>query len=331
MQRHKQIYKKKILFIGPNFFDYENEIIKCLKDLGADVDFISDRPYSKPILKAIIRYRRELLSFDTNKYYIDEINERKYKNYDYVFVIQGECLNKKILTLMKDKFDNSKFILYLWDSLKNKPFLISNLEYFDECYTFDKSDQHKFSLKYRPLFYVKLFNNKYNTKNYSYSLSFVGTAHSDRYKIIKDIKRQIPSNKLFYCYLYLQAKWMYYFYKIFNTYYKGAVFSEFNYKSLNKEEVSNIFLNSFAILDIEHSKQHGLTMRTFEALGARKKLLTTNSTIKDADFYNPNNICILERNNTSIPKEFFSTPYEDLSDSLYYKYSIEGWLQEVIK
>jgi hypothetical protein len=330
MELVKNISGKKILFIGPRFFNYQNDIIKSLINFGADVDYVPDRPYDMPIMKAIIRYRRELVEIGTDNYYKNKIKYFSSKKYKYIFIIQGECLNPKLLRLMRDTFINAKFILYLWDSLKNKPSLVNNLRFFDECFTFDKLDQKNYTLKYRPLFYVKDYARNNNIKNHKYNLSFIGTAHSDRYKIIKEIKKYIPADKVFYQHLYLQAKWMFYYHKIFNKSFYNASYNEFNYTSLRRDKVSDIFFESLAVLDIEHTNQNGLTMRTFEAIGARKKLLTTNSSIIHTDIYNPNNICVLDRDDISIPKLFFDTPYQNLSKSIYNKYSIDGWLNEIL-
>jgi hypothetical protein len=84
------------------------------------------------------------------------------------------------------------------------------------------------------------------------------------------------------------------------------------------------------ILDIEHPKQTGLTIRTLETLGARKKLITTNSSVKDYDFYRDSNICVVDRNDPVIPQCFFDTPYQDVSDAIFNRYRLSGWMDEII-
>ena len=70
-------------------------------------------------------------------------------------------------------------------------------------------------------------------------------------------------------------------------------------------------------------------MRSIEMLGAERKLITTNAAIKEYDFYNPNNICVIDRNNPVIDKQFLSIPYESVSPELYHKYSLDGWLEYI--
>ena len=91
-------------------------------------------------------------------------------------------------------------------------------------------------------------------------------------------------------------------------------------------------MNSFAIFDIEHPLQRGLTIRSIEALGAGKKLITTNKSIVEEDFYNPKNIYILDRESLlEIPLSFFDSPFQPIAEDIYYKYSISGWIDEIFQ
>lgn len=71
-------------------------------------------------------------------------------------------------------------------------------------------------------------------------------------------------------------------------------------------------------------------MRTLETLGARKKLVTTNSSVKLYDFYNEENICVIDRSAPSIPLAFFDKPYKQVEPLVYRKYSLVGWVDEII-
>ena len=70
-------------------------------------------------------------------------------------------------------------------------------------------------------------------------------------------------------------------------------------------------------------------MRTIESIGCQKKLLTTNKSIKEYDFYNENNICVIDRNNIELKKAFFLTPYEPIDKAIYEKYALKSWLNKI--
>lgn len=64
----------------------------------------------------------------------------------------------------------------------------------------------------------------------------------------------------------------------------------------------------------------------------QKKIITTNKSIISYDFYNPNNIFILDEDKpVNINPAFFTTPYEPLSDEIYHKYTIQNWVKTVFK
>ena len=71
-------------------------------------------------------------------------------------------------------------------------------------------------------------------------------------------------------------------------------------------------------------------MRAFEAMGSNKKLITTNHNIKTYDFFREENICVVDRKDPNISVDFFETQYFPPSSELYYKYSLAGWLDEVL-
>jgi hypothetical protein len=89
--------------------------------------------------------------------------------------------------------------------------------------------------------------------------------------------------------------------------------------------------NTKIILDIQHDNQVGLSFRPYEAMGLRKKLITTNHFIKEYDFYNPNNIFILDKDINDIPDSFLNSPYEEISEEIYNKYKLENWVKSILK
>ena len=70
-------------------------------------------------------------------------------------------------------------------------------------------------------------------------------------------------------------------------------------------------------------------MRCIETLGAKRKLITTNQAILEYDFYDENNILIVNREAPEIPIEFFSKPYQEISSEIYEKYSLDNWIYTI--
>lgn len=331
---NNKIKDKKILFFAPSFFNYEIEIKNKLINLGAKVDFYDERMKPTNLEKVIIRLKKDLLLKKIKNYYQKIIEENKNKKYDYIFFLSPETITRELLIQLKKSQKQAKLILYMYDSIKNKKNALEILDEFDDCFTFDKGDSKEYSnFKFLSLFYLDEYkNSSQKKKNIKYDLSFIGTIHTDRYRIIKKIGQLLIEKKLVLkTYMYFPSKLMYLFMKIFNKDYRYSKFKEFSFSSISKEEILEILLSSRIILDIQHPNQIGLTMRTIEMIGLKKKIITTNGNIKEYDFYNPNNILIIDRENVEIDYSFFQKEYIELDEKIYEKYSLENWLNTIFQ
>jgi len=226
-------------------------------------------------------------------------------------------------------FPNAFTMLYLWDSISNKKTALKKLPFFHKVFIFDQGDAQLHGIIYRPIFFISDLSIEQKV-GFKYLMSFIGTAHSDRYKICKKIESSMPKGMTTFFYLYLQAPWVYFARKLISPAIWSSSISEFKFKPLSKNVVSSVFDESFSILDIEHPQQKGLTMRTFDVLARGKKLITTNAAIKNEDFYNPNNVLIISRDaEIDFKHEFFRIPFTPLPTFFYEKYSLKGWIDEI--
>lgn len=65
-------------------------------------------------------------------------------------------------------------------------------------------------------------------------------------------------------------------------------------------------------------------------MGLHKKLITTNFNIKEYDFYNENNILVIDSENPKINLAFFEKPYEEIPTEILKKYIINGWIENML-
>ena len=70
-----------------------------------------------------------------------------------------------------------------------------------------------------------------------------------------------------------------------------------------------IYSNSRCVLDSAQEGQMGLTIRVLEALGAKKKLITTNEDIVNYDFYNEENIYVYDGKTFDFNSPFFKSVF----------------------
>jgi hypothetical protein len=247
---------------------------------------------------------------------------------DIVLIINPESVSLKILYRIKKVTSASKYILYMWDSLSNKKYTKKIMPFFDKILTFDPVDAQVLNIIFRPLFFCSSKSSK-NIKEKEIDISFIGTGHSDRALILNTIKNHHTDKKIFF-YLYLQAPFIYYYNRITNRNFKNIPKGMFHFFPMAYDEYERITESSKVVIDIEHPAQKGLTIRTLEMLGKEIKLITTNENVKRYDFYNTSNILVIDRTNPVIDIDFINNNYQPLSADLYYKYSIDGWLEDII-
>jgi hypothetical protein len=320
---------KRVLMIAPKFFGYEKDILGELARRGAEVDFLRDRPFDSALMIAATRFVRPVVMSRVDRQYREQLAAFGRSSYDLILVVNGQTLSQELLANLRTAYPTAPFVLYLWDSIANRQSTRHNLVHFDRVFTFDPQDAKAFNLQLRPLFFSPGFEASGEVAH-DIDISFIGTAHTDRAKIVGDVDRSLPADINRYWYLYLQAPWVFAAYKVTNPTFRHAQIEQFSFDPLARDTVRSVFARSKAVLDIEHPRQIGLTMRTFETFGASKKLLTTNSRIYDSDFYNPANILVLDRRYARVPQEFLLSPYVPPSPGLYRKYSLAGWADEIL-
>lgn len=325
------IVGKKILFFSPRAFGYEVAIKKRLEELGAVVTYYDDRPSNGFWGKALLRVNKSLVSKKIDHYYKEIQNNLSSGNssFQYIFLLNLEAMPVWFVEWLKGYYKSSQIILYMWDSFRNKVHTKEYLPFCDRAITFDPEDLNENpKLEFRPLFYLNDYAGIAKTKKFDYDVSFVATGHSDRFVISNKIKRQIENNGgIMFSYLYLQSKKLFIYLKITNSKFRNARIGDFKYRSVTVADLLDIISRSKAVLDVQHPMQTGLTMRTIEMLGAERKIITTNSAVLKYDFYNPNNILIINRDVPELNPDFLTTPYQSISPQLYYKYSLDGWLE----
>jgi hypothetical protein len=335
MSTSKPLAGKKILFFAPKFFGYDLAIAQKMVELGADVRQFDERPKNNFLTKALIRIDRNIIKQTIIKYYKEILNSTQNEKFDFVFVVNLEAMTPEIVELLRKQQPQAKFILYMWDSIKNKKSAQLAFKLFDWCYSFDKNDSKTLpNVGFRPLFFIDEFDSRKWGQSISntYDLCFIGTVHSDRYNLVNSIKKQAENLGLkTYFYLYFHNKILFFYKKIRDIKFYNARFREFQFKPILARDLAQKIKESGAVLDIQHPNQTGLTMRTLEMLGSSKKIVTTNKHIVEYDFFNLHNVAVIDRENPIINVSFFKTDFVEVDDLIRDKYALRGWILEIFK
>jgi len=321
----KNLNGKKILLIGIGFYDYEKKIVEKLKSRGAYVDYYLEKPINKLMNKLCNKFKTVIDYYQ--RYLISKLDN----DYNYILVIKGEALTEHFLSKLKKMNKKAELIMYQWDSIKRIPEVKKTMKYFDSIFTFDRIDSLNYdNMKFRPLFYrdeTKKALNKVTDKKID--LLFIGWMHSNRYEILKKIKKE-KNKELDEIKFYLHTGIINYLKnKIQNKKFNNFKQVEFIFRKMDYEKVISLSSKSKVILDITHPEQNGLTIRTIEALGSGNKLITNNKDITNYDFFKKENILLFDSDKLEIDSNFWQYDYVDLSSTIYERYSLDSWIDDV--
>lgn len=320
---------KKVLLCCKEFFGYELKIIDELKKQGYFVEFfewenfyLKNRKIKNPILRLINNlYYKKFTKIDLRdrligKKFIKILSKYEDKEFDYFLKIGPIKLDEDVLKFLPQKF--KKTISHHWDTvgfILEEDDILEEKRYFDRILSYDKEDCKKYELFYLPNFYQKSSEN-IKIKQDVYSL------------MIEDGKRKEILEKIAIILKALNKSYS------FSLYTKKNIKSELiniTSKKIPVTEMIRRMEESRVVVEILRGANKGCTFRTIDCIGIKKKLITNNPNIIDEDFYNPNNILVIDENNIEIPKEFIESSYEELSEEIYRKYGLTEWIKTLLK
>ena len=325
-----------LLVFAPSFFSYEKAIVEKLKSMDAEVIFFDERPLNSTFGKSILRISKKLSQGMIYKYYRNIQKEINNRSFDQILFFQAEGTPKWFLEYINRKYENSRKILYLWDSVSDKPDCLLYKDFYDAVYTFDPEDSKQFDLKFRPLFYTDDYlkkPEKATSNPYKYDFSFIGTVRKDRYDVVQKLKYSAEkSNQNYYIFYYLQSKLLFYFYRFFCGWFKTGKLEkkDFSFTPLSHNQIQKIISQTKILIDIQKPHQVGLTIRTLELLASNKKFVTTNAEIIKYNFYSNHNIGLLSRETPKIEEALIESEFIPVNPSVMQQYSIGFFLMEIL-
>lgn len=316
--------RKRVLFLTIDFYEYVDQIYKHIQKLNMDVDKFILTHENKYIGYLINKVTKGKLNNCINKKRQTEFfNNINNIQYDFIFVLVGRGIDVKLFRKFIGNQKKAKRILYLWDDIKRVDTFNQIRDSFDVIFSFDKNDCREYNLRFLPLFFCDQYIYKNEKKKYDFSI--IGFLHSDREQVLNKILKLYPKNKY---------KW----FGLLKTTRKHFLMTNLKRKSLKKNfyikfktlmmnENAEILKTSRITIDIQHPTQTGLTIRTFEAMAAHTKIITTNKEILNYDFYKPENIIVIDRNHPIIDENFVKGKFNEQIN--IDKYSINNWIKQI--
>lgn len=211
-----------------------------------------------------------------------------------------------VLKLIRKKNPKARIIYWYWNPLKGVKKI--NPKYLEgiEVWSFDPKDCDQYNFKFNTTFYfkeIKLPKNKI-----IYDSFFIGKDKGRRKQLI-DLE------------LILKNKGLNLFFNIIGD------LADDQDNIMPYDDYLEKVSESKTIIDFTPKGQSGLTVRTMESIFFKKKLITYDENIINQDFYCPQNVFIIGKDNMDNIKQFIDTPYKDLDERIVSNYDFTQWLK----
>ena len=319
----KYLCMPNILVIAPDTANIYKVILDGFKIYtpNAEIEFmlstVSRYKYKSTGEKICNFLSKTFLNLNIKDSHEREIIRERLKNlkdqYDAIFFIHPDFFTDSELQFLKSKTNN--FIAYYWDAMAFFPRKEKIMPFFNKIYSFDTEDCKKYNLELLTNFYYY----KPEPVEMENTLFCISHLEKRRYELFNRIGKYLEENNINYRFMTRQSVE-----KLKSPY------IEYMKESIPYPEMLKLLNHYAVILDIAKPNQAGLSFRIFECLGMNKKIITNNKAVMEYDFYNPNNILVIDFENINIPKSFFETPFQPIDESIKQKYHLRSFVWRVV-
>lgn len=305
---------KNVLLISPTISDMYKDIISQLEAMGMVVDFIEDKgdlfdpdfirvSTSKLVNNPLGRY---LYNRKCSRRWISLLKQPHFsKKYDYLLVIDGMSVCNYLFQELKKRNPEIWMANYLFDSTRSLYRFQRHFDHYNIVASFDKIDCEKYNLVFLPIYWI---SDEQRTN--IYDIFALGGYGKSRFELYSNFLQIAKGNNLsYYIKLYYPAVDNYKLYEFKEKIKKiigrtsGIPIPHYNselitHQSLSAPEFREKLLSSRVIIDNVNFDQDGMTARFMWALGAQKKIITTNRNIVNYTCYTPDQIFVLDNNSS---------------------------------
>ena len=322
--------KGHVLLVSPLTFSYHEVICSQLRDMGYGVTWWDERASSATWYKLALRLLPGPTRSGSARHFLRLLDALPRSTITQVLVIKGEGLTPEVCTALRKVLGEVPMGFYLWDGLENVKGMSKIVDCFDCAASFDPVDAAKLGWRHRPLFSRFKAAITPPEAGRDFDWCFIGTLHSDRHQVVHRLRLAGGPQSRSFVFGYSPNRLMLWARHLVDWTLWRAPAGTLSTASMPASEVQAIVARSRVVLDVEHPRQRGLTMRTIETLLAGQKLATTNPHIVESDLYHPSRVCVISRQQPSIPASFLEQPFAPLPAKLRDRYTCEGWAQELI-
>lgn len=279
----------------------------------------------------ILRKKNYLQTLDFQ--YHDDFHQKKLKKFfenrslyfDAIIIVRPDIYSPRFMKLLR-KYSKAKIVGYMWDGISQAKYenLSSVSPYYHQIFCFDPKSIEKY-----PDLKLKFCTNFYYPNDF-YSLSlhkqncigYVGGIANNRDELILKLIQALQEIEDYKFNIRL----------LVNKERKNTTDITYIREYLPYEEHLKTMAESVLSFDLSPGYHQGVSFRIFEALYFRTKIISTNTSLRDYDFFHPNNILLVEnQNDIKKIKDFLPLPFEEISPKIMEKYRADTWLKTLLE
>ncbi|MBQ9310483.1 MAG: hypothetical protein IJ222_06420 [Bacteroidales bacterium] len=341
----------KALFIGTDYMGLYKDIVAGLEQKGYEVDFIpEDLREEDPDYRASGGMYRQTPSAYARRIeheWKDRLSQPEHSGrYDLLFVLDGVSIHPCVFEILKGRNPGMKAVNYLFDTVRGIYPFDKNFRYFERIATFDREEAVKFNIAFLPIYWVDGgTDNKRDDTPYIFSCGAYQKPRFELFKLVREEadKAGVPHRLNIYAKLIPNETMFLVRDLIRRILHKPRRIPIEAYRSdmtihapIPPEEYRALMAKASLVVDTNAPHQDGLTARFMWALGAGKKIVTNNKSVKEYDFYDPAQILIVE-DASSCDREalrnFMLSAYQMPADirRIVDKYRLDNWLDFLLQ
>lgn len=322
--------RRTFLLVMPAYSDFSDLFLKNLEKCGFQASLITDKlpDFEYEGSERVVNFFRKTFLKDRNfkKKLITKFKQKEFlkvangiqQTFDYILVIRPDQFPISFIEQLRTK--TSKLIAYQWDGIEKFPEVKNYFSLFDSFFCFEEVKDVE-NVKKITNFYFDFddFHPSENVKkNTPPVFYFVGLDWDNRRsKINKFVQFAVAEN--FTLHFYMQE-----FDKNENkngniNYIKNRITFTENLEFVKKSDV---------LVDFVDPRHAGLSIRFFEGMYYKKKVITDNKMVRSYNFYHPNNIFVVDNNYQEI-RDFLKTPYYEISEAIVTSYGFSNWIKRI--
>ncbi len=332
----------RVLLIAPTYMNLYEDIVSGLQAKGYEVQYYPDKrikgnPFNKvgggdkkiPVEEFMVQLDTmwtEILAKDQYNCF-----------YDYLLVIDGLSVAPLLFDRLRKANPNIVACNYLYDRVNGVYELDHNFPYYDRVFSFDQKDCADYNLSFLPIYWTPIEKCKHN----KFDVFGFGGYDKTRLKVFKHI-RNLASKEKLTSFIHIFIHYDNRFILLLKIFIKAILGQKhvsaldvlsgiYTNKTISPTEFRKIIASSKVIIDTNHPYQDGLTARFMWALGAEKKIVTTNQSVQNYSFYSKEQFFIINNNWQELfdfIKRDYSMPNSIREEVL--KFRIDNWLDVIL-